>query len=218
MKLRSGKILGEDYQGIVGYKVCFDPIANRRKIVKLLIPPWAKTNMDRTNIVNSRFAKYRCSEARVLSIDPPGPAVSMWDGKTVYKVGKVMRPNTYFPYSQKVCAGGIHFFLDRERAELYELSKPSKGWFDNGQLEFEIIPQGSQGEAVRTVWYESGALRRRVAYRDVQKYGIWLEWYPTGQLWREGSYKNGRKHGVWREWKKDGGLGSQLTYRDGLIV
>lgn len=94
-------------------------------------------------MVDRRFAKHRCSEALVVGIEPPGPAVSEYDRKTEYEVGKVTEADVFEPDLKKVCGGGINFFLDRGRALSYDLmvgdtySGFDKQWYDNGQLASE---------------------------------------------------------------------------------
>jgi len=83
-------------------------------VVKLLIPAKAK----RTASLVGR--KYRAEYVKVLAIYPKCESVhGDHDEKTIYKVGEIVRPDSYDADIRIECSHGIHFFLTREEAEAY---------------------------------------------------------------------------------------------------
>ena len=92
---------------LIGWKKCGD------RIVKMLIPADAK----RTASLVGR--KCRAEFVKVLEIDGADEAVSGHDGATVYRVGEVVRPDSYDDNPLVECTHGIHWFATRAEAEEY---------------------------------------------------------------------------------------------------
>jgi hypothetical protein len=92
---------------VVGWKKCKDNV-----IVKLIIPAEAKRS-------NSTTKKCRAEYATVIEVFGGEVGVSKHDDKTTYKVGDVVKPDSFDDSWWKECAPGIHFFLTREEAEEY---------------------------------------------------------------------------------------------------
>ena len=70
--------------------------------------------------INSTGRKCRAEYVKVLALFPQGTklAHATYDG-TVYRVGKIVRPDKYDPDFRVECSHGIHFFITREEAEAY---------------------------------------------------------------------------------------------------
>ena len=105
-------IVGEG--DVIGWKKCKDNL-----IVKLLIPKEAKRH-------NATGRKCRAEFADVLEIidstdkqKKPTQAVSNYNNKIIYEVGKRVIPNQYEPDRMIECAGGIHFFITKLEAINY---------------------------------------------------------------------------------------------------
>ena len=81
------------------------------KLIKLLIPAKAK----RTASLVGR--KCRAEYAKVLWIEGGEPVGSSYDSRTVYAVGKMIKPDSYDDDIRIECSNGIHFFLTKEEAE-----------------------------------------------------------------------------------------------------
>lgn len=88
-------------------------------LIKLEIPEDARRS-------SSVGVKCRCDKAKVLDItsldgsEHYGCALSMFDSSFVYKVGEVVTPtNEFDPNRWNECAGGIHFFVDKDEAISY---------------------------------------------------------------------------------------------------
>ena len=43
----------------------------------------------------------------------------MYDPETIYRVGEIVRPDSYDPDIRVECSHGIHFFITRKEAEDY---------------------------------------------------------------------------------------------------
>jgi hypothetical protein len=63
--------------------------------------------------------KCRAEFVKVLEIDGADEAVSGHDGATVYRVGEVVRPDSYDDNPLVECTHGIHWFATRAEAEEY---------------------------------------------------------------------------------------------------
>ena len=97
-----------EYGAFVGWKKV------QGKIVKLQITE----NAIRSSATGR---KCRCSEALVLSIDD-GAVQEITNtnyGPLTYKVGELVRPDSFDENRWKECSHGIHFFITRQEAEEY---------------------------------------------------------------------------------------------------
>nr|DAI01952.1 MAG TPA: pentapeptide repeat protein [Caudoviricetes sp.] len=96
----------------IGWKKCCDD-----RIVKLLIPEDAKRSSATTR-------KCRCDKAKVLEIwDKNGnliqKAYSKNDADFVYRIGETVSVPNFDEDRWQECAPGIHFFITRKEAEMY---------------------------------------------------------------------------------------------------
>ena len=91
----------------IGWKKCKNDV-----IVKLLIPADAKRSSATTR-------KCRASKAIVLEVVGAKEAVSTYDDKFVYQVGKEVVPDGFDDNRWNECSNGIHFFLSKAEAENY---------------------------------------------------------------------------------------------------
>ena len=255
MQLRNGKIINRDVptqkpkntvetkSPIIGYKKAYDD-----NLVILEIPVWAKHNMDRENVFDKQYAKHRCSEALVKEI------INLRTGKNVetarsiqeynfmYNVGETVRPrNGFCEILNEVCAGGIHFFLDRETAENYNGRHPSNGevktrhdngrlytqftmvngvgqgeyrmWHNNGMLAmYCFFSKGMRREGCYYTFFESGQPETLVEYKNGLTEGACRSWYGNGVLKSTGAYRKGTAVGVWQNWNEKGELVSETSY------
>ena len=89
----------------IGWKKCRDEI-----IVKLMVGKNAKRS-------NSTGRKCRAEYVEVLEVIGGEVGVSLHDGKTEYRVGRIVRCDKWENDRWVECGGGIHFYLTREEAE-----------------------------------------------------------------------------------------------------
>ena len=97
---------------LIGWKKCANGI-----LVKLLVPAKAKRS-------HAWGRKCRAEYVKVLAVEKDGKAVkegkSQHDqGKTVYRKGKIVKPDSWCDDYTQECAAGIHFFITKEEAIAY---------------------------------------------------------------------------------------------------
>jgi hypothetical protein len=81
-------------------------------IAKLRIPENAKRS-------HAFGRKCRAEWVEVLEVFGADVGISKHDGKTEYRKGTIVRPDSFSDDWQKECAPGIHFFITRAEAEAY---------------------------------------------------------------------------------------------------
>lgn len=159
-------------------------------VITLEIPKDAIVNWERPDIVDTQKAKYRANKVKVLRInDHCGKsyreAVSHYEApQVVYKIGRYVEVNKYDMVLTNECATGIHFFLDKEAAEHYEIPKQFTG--------------------VRHEYYHSGQKYTESNYLYGKLHGMCKEFYDTGEKMRHQLYMNGKLHGPYMLWSKNG--------------
>ena len=92
---------------LVGWKKCRSGV-----IVKLRIPEAAKRS-------HAFGRKCRAEYAEVVEVIGAEIGISQHDGKTTYRVGETVRPDSFDPDWRNECAPGVHFFITRVEAENY---------------------------------------------------------------------------------------------------
>ena len=92
---------------IIGWKKCESDV-----IVKLRIPAGAARS-------HAFGRKCRAAFADVLEVHGAEYGVSRHDGRTRYRVGERVTPDTFNDNWKEECAEGIHFFITRAEAEAY---------------------------------------------------------------------------------------------------
>lgn len=222
MKLRNGKTINEC---IIGYKLCRD-----NHLVILEIPPTAKHNMDRSSIVNKQFAKHRCSEALVKEIinlinnQSVSEAFSMNALNFKYTVGQKILPDGFDPNVELVCSSGIHYFLDRKRAEMYTNfpgNFPKDGefaqWKDNGTLIAQLMFKNGRKHGECKWYYENGQLEKYRIYVNGKEEGEAIEWYKNGQMREKCLFVDGKMHGELITWYENGQKQTHVLYNNGEL-
>jgi hypothetical protein len=92
---------------LIGWKKC-----NNRVIVKVSIPAAAKRS-------HAFGRKCRAEYVDVLEVFGAEVGVSLHDGKTEYRVGKRVTPDSFDENWMDECSNGVHFFISRLEAEAY---------------------------------------------------------------------------------------------------
>jgi antitoxin component YwqK of YwqJK toxin-antitoxin module len=220
-----------------GYKKA--RIKDNECVVTLEIPESAKTNMARGDVVDARYAKFRCSHAVVRSIrnlttgNAETVAITIFKGKkTEYRVGETIHVEDYDEDINAVCTRGIHFFLTEEIAEFYDRRIHPDGihktWHENGRLKF--CGEYANGKLrVSTHWRRDGSLLLKKLL--LQNGNILREtWHDNGVKACEMIYRirnattpsAAKRHfpaimidGVRRTWFKNGKPQTQIEYVQG---
>jgi len=198
----------------------------KRVLVTLEIPQYAKTNYKRRYLVDPLRAKYRCSKARVLKIEDTedsnitfAKATSIFHRKQLtYVVNEEVIENSYDDANEVICGEGIHFFLDREVALYYGLtinkSKDGvyKQWHDNGQLMLRFSYCEGLRDGLYQRYYDNGKLQESCIYKKGKKHGYYQYMWPNGQPMIECYYNEGSKVGQYLEYTKKGFIECESRY------
>jgi hypothetical protein len=92
---------------LIVWKKCRDDV-----LVKLLIPAEAKRS-------HAFGRKCRAEYAEVLQVIGAEVGIGQHDGKTEYRKGKIVRPDSWDENWQNECSHGVHFYITREEAEAH---------------------------------------------------------------------------------------------------
>jgi len=195
---------------IIGYKK-----ARNNILVTLQIPYDAKHNIDRKNISDKQYAKYRCSHAKVIDIidldnnTSIDKANSLHDSKFSYTLGQDVICDTFDTNLENVCSEGIHFFLDKDRATFHGINLDYfqgeyKEWYDNGQLKIHTTYKDGNIDGEYKLWFQNGQLYVHTTYQNGKIYGEYKKWFQNGQLSIQTTYKNYIRNGKYLEWNKNG--------------
>ena len=192
-------------------------------IVTLLIPSNAQTNLNRQNIVNAEYAKYRCSQALVVNIEHkithklcPTTVCSNKDPNFFYTINQTVQVDDY-DESEEICTTGIHFFKTKEQAHFYgsHINGLNKRWYANGQLglEYTYLNKKLHGEHKR--WYDNGYLNKQCHYLNGVLDGKYQKWDKNGILRKECFYVDNKQHGLCREWNSVTLVETNVNYENG---
>ena len=225
---------------ITGYKIAKN--GEKRVLVTLTIPDGTLSNMWRNGVKDRVYAKYRCQQAYVESIeDDTGrtyehafPSVYLGDN-FVYRRGTIASvPLESFDSGDKVCSNGIHYFLSRERALNYDLhvGDVSEGlyreWDDHGGETFRctITKRPDTG-----IWYQKaekwGLIQRKSGgyvgkgsdgriLIDYWPDYCYFRYYPeSGALMIDAEVHGGKFHGLYKDLYEDGAIRVTSHYVQG---
>jgi Family of unknown function (DUF5758)/MORN repeat variant len=180
----------------VGYKKC-----QNGRIVQLEI--LGDHNEERKDVADKNFAMMRCSRAKVTRIynmhsnSECREAFGIYDKSFRYEVGSTVEPDQFDLDLDKVCSGGIHYFLTEYRARC--CAHRTK----NG---------------LRILWYENGQMRERYTVEDGKRYGLYELWYINGQMAVRYTYLNEQLDGLCERWYENGQSKSKHTFLKGNII
>ena len=205
----------------IGYKKCRD-----ERIVMLEII--GDHNEEREDIVDKRFAKMRCSKARVIRIYNMHDrsieyedAFGIYDKSFKYVVGEVVEPvNNFNRDPNKLCAIGIHYFLKEEPAYFWNYMPKNglyKSWHPNGQIFVRCTYKNERTNGPHKSWHSNGQMRYRYTYKNGEIDGLYKEWYDNGQMSVRCTHKNGMLDGSHKSWYSNGQKLERCTYKDGEL-
>ena len=209
---------------MLAYKVAEN--AGKRVIVTLQIPDDALTNMNRSSIVNKETAWYRTNKAVVVKIE--SKKGKLYDTAKsnqckceglVYSLGKLVEEPSFNTDIEKVCAEGIHFFLNKRQAELYGLEEIKNGlfqeWDTSGQKTFEVMYIDGKPEGLSQSWYSSGQKMSKINMKNGLMDGVAKGWYENGQMSRKTTYENGKEEGLFKRWHENGNKLCKVNMKNG---
>ena len=156
-------------------------------------------NEDREGVIDPKYAKFRCSKAKVLDIIyfntsyasklvydetlvmtenykpqfPENTGTSIYcKYKVHYKVGEIVYPKEYDSNPENVCAGGIHYFKSIMAAYWYSLNYNK---LIGGVMPYEYYDN-------------NGRLVLKGHYLNGKKVGQWKKWLEKSQEYYEQTY------------------------------
>lgn len=164
-------------------------------------------NETRTVNGDKRFAKYRCSEAKVLRIeDVNDPTKTYTCGfslygvryhSIMYKPGETVVPDSYDLNLGRVATHGIHYFKTREAAASFGVDGLHTGVYVMGDLDY-------------------GTVRLIITFKDQKRDGPAIEYGSVAVT--EAFYANNVKHGFQRFYTRDGELYRVELYQHGQFL
>jgi antitoxin component YwqK of YwqJK toxin-antitoxin module len=189
--------------------------SGNRVLITLEIPRDAKTNMERSSIFDRRYAQYRANKVIVRKIEgldgkelPTANSIGFVDILT-YNVGDTLE-SMFEKDIEKVCASGIHFFLEKKVALNYGYeSEPRRIGF--------VQPWKKMLNGVVELWHENGARKAMATFRDGKRNGQYLSWHTNGERYVEATLVNGEFDGRYVSWYDNGGLYLDMNYRMGKL-
>ena len=205
----------------IGYKKCQD---GRIVVLEIL----GKNNENRKDIADVRFAKMRCSKARVIQIYDMrirsikyDKAFGIYDKTFRYEINKVVEPvNGFDEDLNKVCGSGIHYFLTEEPARYWKYEPKNglhKSWHENGQMWKRHIFKNGEEDGLRESWHTNGQMSVRCTLKNGKRYGLFESWYPNGQMHIRCTCKNGKEDGSYKSWHSNGQVSIRCTFNNGKV-
>lgn len=214
----------ESVYALIGYKPTED------YIVTLGIPHDSKTNLDRQDVVDDKYAMFRTSSAVVLRIESKDDssvtyeAINTTDIPFTYKVNTKIIFNDYpSPYNG---IHGIYFYKTRDAAyyhnkESYIPKKMGefhfKECYANGVLRKDVKYINGKLNGPCKKYFESGKLYEECSYVNGNKDGPCKSYYDNGQLYEECSYVNGNMDGQYKRYWGNGQMMNECLYVNGKI-
>ena len=176
------------------YKAC------RNSLVTLELLNDSVTNEKRDDVVDGRYAGFRCNMAKVVNIvnvktgETMVEDVSIYDDEFKYRVGEIVKTFCFNETINTVCTEGIHYFKTKEAA---------LSWFYNQE---DKIPDGKW---IR--WHENGQKKSEGTFKDGKSDGKFMGWHNNGQKHYEGTFKNGQYGGEWIYWRSNGNIQGRIS-------
>lgn len=162
-------------------------------------------NENRPSVAIKKTAKHRCSEAfinKIYHMDTKEEVLkgySLWDESFEYIAGKTVKANDFDKNLEKVCSGGIHYFLSEEVAYYYTLDKRFnenknglyKSFHHNGQPFIICTYKNGKKNGLYKLWHNNGKLCIICNYIDNEYDGECKEYLDNGKIWIVRTYANG---------------------------
>jgi antitoxin component YwqK of YwqJK toxin-antitoxin module len=197
---------------MLGYKIAKSD--HEKVIITLEIPEDALTNMNRKDVVDVAFAKHRTNKAKVISIeDLDGNTFnkatsSHYKNKSlVYEVGKTVYVDDFDTNIDLICSSGIHYFLDKELAKMYDykwfiahtvLNGPHRIYYDNGRLYVNAEYKDGILHGKKIMYNINGGIMSDYNYVDGKKEGLCIDYDYFGMVKEETIYKNDLRNGTYK--------------------
>lgn len=187
------------------------------------------TNLNR-NVIDKKFAKFRCNKAFVVDIYDKFSnqklecVYSDYDKNFRYEKGQYVDVLEYEENENIICDKGIHFYLTKEAAYYHNLNKilklngTYKKWTDDGLLHEECIYVDGIKNGLEKRWHKNGQLCVKCNYLNDKKNGECIIWYNNGQIDQICNYINGKLEGLFEAWSYEGKILYREFYKDNFCI
>ena len=184
------------------YKAC------RNSIIILELLNDTITNEKRKDVINDKYAKFRCNKAKVIDITNVKTSelmkkdLSIFDDLFVYSFGEIIE-TVFNTNINEVCTDGIRYFKTKEAALSWFYIQDDKNF-----------PDGKW-----TQWNENGQKHCEGTYKNGKHDGKWTGLHENGQKFYECAYKNGKHDGKCIYWygNEKNQKESEVTYKEGTL-
>ena len=92
-----------------------------------------------------------------------------------------------------------------------------RGWYDNGQPQYDVPLQNGEAEGITTEFYPGGQRRNETMYVRGQRHGLETGYSEAGQLKWNAEWRRDRLHGEYTEFYPNGQKRSVTQYELSLI-
>ncbi len=90
-------------------------------------------------------------------------------------------------------------------------------WYENGKKQVEGEYRDGKPHGKIIAWHKSGQKLSETEWRDGQKNGKLTTWYESGKKYEEGEYHDGKPHGKITIWYENGQKKGEGEHRDGEL-
>ena len=194
------------------------------------IPTDAITNIDRSGIVKKEYASYRCNKAEVLRITYKSKItkeyipsiVSNFDSEFIYEVGKTVKVNNYDTNPNHIKTKGIHFFLRRKRAYLYDFSTADytglyNTWYNDGTTKEDSSYINGKLHGLYEEYSPENFVTKKCIYEAGVLNGKYARWHTKNIMSHHYIYKNNKKTGMCKKWYAPSRIFSLTQVKEGGV-
>ena len=194
-------------------------IKYKKVLITLLLLATVKTNIDRSNIIDKKYAKYRCNKAYVKDIiDNNNKSYNIatsgfYHEKLIYEKNKMIE-TSFDEDIEEVCSGGIHFFLDRETALNYKENILYQSWKNEPNVYKNFY---GNGQICKIINYtldnpKDKSIKQTIIYKNIKEY------YENGQIKLDYNLSINKYDGLYIEWFENGQMKKKLRYDKNKVV
>jgi len=187
---------------------------NIKVLIILYIPIDAKTNINRVNIQNKKYATYRTNKAYVLHIVNKSNheydhAISRFNSNKIIYNRSTIIENNFDDNIDNINSEGIHFFLDKELAINYREPILKQIWLYENNIYKDYYNNGQLHKKIKYV-YDS--VNKIITHKHVQEY------YENSNIKLDYKLHINKYNGQYKEWYKNGNLKKRLFYEENKII
>ena len=205
--------------GYVNIKSEYTIIKYKKVLIILLLLANVKTNIDRSNIINKKHAKYRCNKAYVKDIIDNNnksydvAITGFYHEKLIYEKNKMVE-TTFDIDINKVCSSGIHFFLDRETALNYKEQILYQRWENEPNVYKNFYGNGQISKIINYTLDKpiDKSIRQTIIYKNIKEY------YENGQIKLDYNLAINKYDGLYIEWYENGQMRKKLQYDKNIVI